>query len=914
LTDNRLNRYLKYLINSIGWYWRPNLGVLIGTAVATAVLAGALIVGDSVRYSLLNISSKRLGHASYALETGNKYLTARLSHRIQEASGITTAGILYLPGVLHNPNTQQQLAGIQVFGIEIEFWQFVKDTGFSLDLSDNEVAINERVAALMELEVGDRILLRLEQPSDYFGDTPLTNKARRIQTVSVTVAYILTDQQLGRFGLENNQLIPRNLFINRQFLTDKLDVTDRTNIILAPESTADVSQRLTDALSVSLALEDIGLLLQYESALGKLELSSASIFISEKIATAIYDSYYESEGILTYFVNSIATNDNATPYSFITGIDQFESRKLADDEIIISDWLAQDLDIDIGDRVQLKYFTISVDNSLIEDSTYFTVSRIITANSEQLNPGLTPLFPGLGDAETCFDWEPGIPINLHLVRPQDEEYWENFKSTPKALISLSAAQRLWSNRFGSLTALRFPGKIDVNSLKQEILNSIVPALGYLQFQPVRAAAVAASFQSVDFGQLFIGLSFFILLGSALLIGLLFRYSAEQREWESNQMLALGFKLNQVKTLRLFEAGLIALVGSIIGVGLGIIYARGLLYGLGTYWRSAVGFSDFQLTIMPVKLLISSLVGTILALLVIWSSLRRLRDQREILEFAESMIGPIRFRCLKWWISGLMLVLIIVVAFGVTPNVTENLIIYYLAGVLLLSWATATVLLIFHELTLKISKGRLNGRQLAMANWYRRRGKNLVTILMLSLGIFVVILVGANYTDPSRDGHLKSSGSGGFEYFAETSLSYPERLQLSAGEGLVTSLRQLEGDDASCLNLNLVTQPQVLGVNPVELRERFSFAKIRPGEEMKSPWDLLSVEQEDDIIPAIADQTVLQWGLFKGVGDTIFYIDDHGRRQATRCRGGQSFTYRQLLWIRQWRHCTCNAPDTLDCCQ
>lgn len=873
-----MNCYLKFLVSSITWYWRPNLGVLIGTAIATAVLAGALIVGDSVRFSLRNISSKRLGKASYALESGNKFLTAQLSHRVQKATGITTAGVLYLPGVLFNPDLQEELTGLQIFGIDDDFWQFAKEPEFVLKLSDGEVAINERVADLLELEIGDRILLRLEQPTDYFGDTPLTSKARRIQTLPVTVASILSDEQLGRFGLENNQLIPRNLFINRRYLTSELDVHDRNNIILAQESKSNASIRLTSALSTSLTLEDIGLLLQHESATGKLELSGNSIFIPEVSAKAIHNSNPESEGILTYFVNSIATGTKATPYSFVAGIGRLDSYELTADEIIVSEWLARDLDIRSGDRIRLKYFTISVDNSLDVDSTYFTVSRIIPAKTKQLNSSLTPLFQGLGDAETCFDWDPGIPIDLKLVRPQDEEYWEEFNSTPKALISLSTAQRLWSNRFGSLTAVRFPGNIDADSLEQVILNNVVPTLGYLQFQPVRAEAVAASVQSVDFGQLFIGLSFFILLGSALLIGLLFRYSAELREGESNQMLALGFIINQVKILRLVEAGLISLVGSIVGLGLGILYARSLLYGLGTYWRSAVGFSDFQLVILPEKLLISSVAGTILALVVIWSSLRKLRDKRDILKFTGSVIRPVRFRRLKWSLNTLLLGLIILLVFRLTPSVTENLMIYFLAGMLLLSWATTTTLLIAHEFTIKMSKDRLNGRQLAIANWYRRRGKNLATILMLATGIFVVILVGANYTDPSRDSHLKSSGTGGFDFYAVTSLSYPEQLQLwEDNDGAVISLRYLEGDDASCLNLNLVTQPQVLGVNPSELRGRFSFAKFLPGEEKNSPWDLLSAEQETDIIPAIADQTVLQWGLFKGVGDTLFYLDDHGRR-------------------------------------
>ena len=39
---------------------------------------------------------------------------------------------------------------------------------------------------------------------------------------------------------------------------------------------------------------------------------------------------------------------------------------------------------------------------------------------------------------------------------------------------------------------------------------------------------------------------------------------------------------------------------------------------------------------------------------------------------------------------------------------------------------------------------------------------------------------------------------------------------------VVQFRKVEGDDASCLNLNRIVQPAILGVNPAELEGRFSF--------------------------------------------------------------------------------------------
>ena len=51
----------KLVIRSAQFYWRTNLAVTLGVAAAVAVLAGALVVGDSVRGSLRDIALGRLG-------------------------------------------------------------------------------------------------------------------------------------------------------------------------------------------------------------------------------------------------------------------------------------------------------------------------------------------------------------------------------------------------------------------------------------------------------------------------------------------------------------------------------------------------------------------------------------------------------------------------------------------------------------------------------------------------------------------------------------------------------------------------------------------------------------------------------------------------------------------------------------
>jgi hypothetical protein len=42
-------RRARLVTKSIRHYWRTHLGVVAGAAVATAVLVGAMVIGDSVR-------------------------------------------------------------------------------------------------------------------------------------------------------------------------------------------------------------------------------------------------------------------------------------------------------------------------------------------------------------------------------------------------------------------------------------------------------------------------------------------------------------------------------------------------------------------------------------------------------------------------------------------------------------------------------------------------------------------------------------------------------------------------------------------------------------------------------------------------------------------------------------------------
>ena len=81
-------RYLRIVVRSLYHYRRTHLGVVLGTAVATAILVGALVTGDSARGSLQRLVYERLGSTEYALQGDDRFFTLRLADDLAAELGV----------------------------------------------------------------------------------------------------------------------------------------------------------------------------------------------------------------------------------------------------------------------------------------------------------------------------------------------------------------------------------------------------------------------------------------------------------------------------------------------------------------------------------------------------------------------------------------------------------------------------------------------------------------------------------------------------------------------------------------------------------------------------------------------------------------------------------------------------------
>jgi ABC-type antimicrobial peptide transport system permease subunit len=630
-----------------------------------------------------------------------------------------------------------------------------------------------------------------------------------------------------------------------------------------------------------------------------------------------------SFGVLTYLANAIRAGDSLTPYSMVTAADgPFVPAGMSDDEILVNEWLAEDLQVKPGDTVALSYYLADSGSRLAERTNSFRVRAIVPVKGIYADRTLMPEFPGLAKAESTRDWDAGFPL-VHKIRDKDEAYWKKYRGTPKAFITLAAGQALWANRFGSLTAIRYPVPTNsfASSYREAAYHNLVanlnPAdLGF-RLEPVREEALKAAGQSQDFGQLFLGFSFFLVLAALLLMALLFQFGLEQRAAEVGTLLALGFTAKQVRRLLLAEGAALAFLGGVLGALGGLAYARAMLWGLATAWRNAVGAAPLHFHASPLSLVAGLGSSTLVAALTIWLTLRKQARQpiRDLLESTvhspqstarspkspifnfQSALNPLRpLPCAL--LAGAAALCI--VGWALAAGQQANAGAFFGAGALLLVSGLGFLASWLRALARPGRASRLTVSSLGVRSCARRRGRSLATAALLASGCFVIAAIGVFRLDANRDATRRDSGTGGFALLGESTLPVAQDLNTKAGLeafGLgtqdlagarVVPFRLREGDEASCLNLNRAQQPRLLGVNPDLLAGRFTFAAVAKGNDRRMGWELLNQSKAgvpigpigligpQPEIPAIGDANSIEWALGKELGETIGYRDEEGR--------------------------------------
>ena len=930
-----------YIIKSLRYYWRTHVGV----AVACAVLVGALAVGDSVSHSLESIALSRLGQVQMAMLTRDRLFRADLADELaatlaewapaegegeDDAAGrIELAPLLMVRAMVRGGPEQLRANRVTVLGVDERFWRLGEaepligsrsGDGSPGRNSEDVVVLNDRLAAKLGAEVGDLVLLRVEKPSLMPADAPLSTESDRSVAFRLEVAAITGPDQFGHFSPRADQIAPLNAFVPIDWLGDKVEMEGRANaMLLGPASVIQRHEEFSQpeglqaAIEESWQLADADLEVRALSDEQGVELRSGRIFLEPGVVRAAEEIDPAALGVLTYFVNELRAGERFTPYSMVSAVGYaFEADSdrglppplppsIGEGDIVLNAWLADDLGAGLGDELDMTYYFIGPMRTLEERTERLRVQAIVAIDGLAADRELMPPYPGLADADDCAQWEPGIPIDLARIRDKDEQYWDDYRGTPKAFVSLETGRRLWRNRFGDLTAVRSrapekdPPEDAADRLAGAYQAALDPADVGLFFSDVRGAAMAAADKAIYFRLLFFGFSFFLLFSALMLTGLLFVFGVEQRSEEVGTLLAVGLRPQRVRGLMLLEAGVLSLVGSAIGGAAGMLYTRGIIRGLTTIWRDAVGTSALTYHAEPRTVVLGMVISVFISALTIWLMIRRQgrRQVRELLTGRgsdQALGGDSRKSGRRLWLSGglglgLALVMLIVGLGGGRMNPGM----FFGAGALLLISGLLISQALIGSLARASDRSTMTLGSLALRGCMRRRGRSLTTIGLLAAGSFLIIAVGANRKDAQRDAHARSAGTGGFEFYGESTLPVLQDLNSPAGRevyGLeqvetagvgVVPLRVSEGDEASCLNLNRAQQPRLFGVNvaAIDPLGTFTFNQVALEDFTDRPWRALAAELPDGTVAAVGDQATVVWALGLGLGDLLTYKAENG---------------------------------------
>jgi len=865
-------RIATLLRRNLTYFWRTNVAVVLGVAAAVAALAGALLVGESVRASLRELALGRLGKVDSVISAA-QFFRAALGDELSSSGRFAVCPIVTFEGLVTHEASGRRASGVEVYGVDDRFWKF---QGLAAPVLP---VLSHALDAELGSQPGDTVLLRVQKPAVI----PLESLHGRKEDVGRTIRLSLPEKRtasvLAEFSIRPRQGLVRAIFVPLSRLARELGQSGKVNtILISGGSSAPVLEKI---LRERYSLEDLGVTLRPVDAQKSLAVESSSAMLSDRLADAAIHSAQalalSVEPVYTYLANTIRTGSREIPYSLVTADDAFFPTE-ARSGLLLNQWAAQELNVHPGENVSLDYYVWKGDGQLRTETAQFRLAGVLPISGKAASRDLAPDYPGITESSSLHSWDPPFPIDLGRVRPRDEEYWKRYRATPKAFIPLAEGQKLWGSRFGKLTSIRISGS-DATGYAKQLRASLDPtSMGFAVF-PARAQALAASRGATDFGEYFVYFSFFLVAAALLLAGLFFRLGVEQRMREIGTLRAMGFGGSQIRNLFLMEGAALAGLGCLAGTAGAIGYGALLMLGLRTAWSGAVGTKLLELHLAPSALAAGSGAGFVVALVTIVWTLRGLRTAapRGLMVSSRSSGKPPARIGLALAAAGILLL----VASPWAGQVTS----FFGGGTLLMAAA------LFEVRAWLARRGSSHLTVLPMlgfrnAAW--RPGRSVLCVALIASATFLIIAVDA-FRREERSSLDPKSGTGGFPFMAESLLPLVHDPNNAAGReelGLPNTaalaarfvpFRLKPGDDASCLNLYEPRNPRILApAGGFVKRGRFAFQSslARTPDERRNPWLLLESELSDGAIPAIADANSLTYVLHRKLGED-FIIDPTG---------------------------------------
>ncbi|HEY7115252.1 MAG TPA: hypothetical protein VH475_01630, partial [Tepidisphaeraceae bacterium] len=206
----------KLLIRNLSYFRAANLAVVAGMAVATAVLAGALMVGDSVRQSLRDLAQRRLDFVDHAMASP-RFIDQSLATRLAQSPAFKERFQSITPGVTlrgsaARADARGRTAGVQITALADRY-----------AVPAGQVVLNGELAQDLG-GVGAGVRFSLPAPDEAPRESTLARRSRDDTILSFAVETSKAAQAggfLDLFNLSGGQRPTPDAWVNLQSLQEE---------------------------------------------------------------------------------------------------------------------------------------------------------------------------------------------------------------------------------------------------------------------------------------------------------------------------------------------------------------------------------------------------------------------------------------------------------------------------------------------------------------------------------------------------------------------------------------------------------------------------------------------------------------------------------------------------------------------
>jgi len=599
-----------------------------GLIVGSAMVTGSLAVGDSMKNGVIEQVYANLGAVDEAVHSDGLF-NETIFDSISVSPLVTAfadglAPLVILGGSVRNAASGSVESGVNIIGYDGSFSSFGKfqtlDGGsFMAEIDAGMAIVNQKLADALGASAGSTIQITTRNPA-FSVESIYSNLTRQV-LIDVSVFMVAKDSGIGRFSLSSGGTIARNVFVNLSYLQDAIGAPSSINTIVVSNNgddregvklSVEATARLQTAVDEAVGFRDLRFNIV---ATSYVRMESENIFFDERYLDAVSAMMGTVAGmenvsaLTSYFVNNISFGGKSIPYSTVTGLNPQADYAfgpftdnitkspiiggIQDNETIITDYAAARLGAGVGDAVSLNYSIYTSTFAQVYRTVTFTVRHVVETTGKASDPELMPPFPGIEGKASCADWDPtwisGDKMRSEMTN-EDLNYWLLYGGTPKAYITLTKAEQLWSNDLGNITTIKVKGTNlpQLASAVGSSLNATIlggdAGIGIL---PVKANGIESAEGVQLLTETFLSFGIVVMISGIILAVALVGMVMEGRKREIGVLKTIGMKRGQVTQTFAFEAFLVSSISSAIGILVGLLIAFLCIFLTNTFWSNIV---------------------------------------------------------------------------------------------------------------------------------------------------------------------------------------------------------------------------------------------------------------------------------------------------------------------------------------